>query len=236
MMAGSRPACFTQTYHLEESMTVKIIADLIVFDLDGTLAATVPDIAAAANHACRSLGLPEHPEKAVQQMIGGGERNFIQRLVGSEHEDRFTEALELYLDYYSRHLVEQTRLYPRVKETLAALADKRLAVLSNKLERLSCRIVELLQIAPFFAAVKGGDSYGVLKPASGGLVALIKELGQSPKRTLMVGDKPADILSGRGAGAHTLAVTYGYGELESLRAAGPELTISYFPALQDHVF
>ena len=214
---------------------MKINVDLIVFDLDGTLAATVADIAAAANRACRRLGLPEHPEAAIRQMIGGGERNFIQRLVGPEHEDRLPEALQLYLDYYSRRLVDKTRLYPGVKETLAALSGKKLAVLSNKMARLTRGIVELLGIAPFFAAVKGGDSYGALKPASEGLTALIQELGGKPQRTLMVGDKPADITTGRGAGAHTVAVTYGYGDLEALKAAAPEAMIDSIAHLKDYL-
>jgi phosphoglycolate phosphatase len=214
---------------------MKINVDLIVFDLDGTLAATVPDIAAAANRACRRLGLPEHSEAAIRQMIGGGERTFIQRLVGPEHEDRLPEALQLYLDYYSRRLVDKTRLYPGVKETLAALSGKKLAVLSNKMARLTRGIVELLGIAPFFAAVKGGDSYGALKPAPEGLAALIQELGESPESTVMVGDKPADIITGRGAGAHTLAVTYGYGDLEALKAAAPEAMIDSIAHLKDYL-
>jgi phosphoglycolate phosphatase len=214
---------------------MEINVDLIVFDLDGTLAATVPDIAAAANRACRRLGFPEHSEAAIRQMIGGGERNFIQRLIGSHHEKHFDEALAFYLDYYSRRLVDKTRLYPGVKETLAALSGKKLAVLSNKMARLTRGIVELLGIAPFFAAVKGGDSYGALKPASEGLTALIQELGGKPERTLMVGDKPADIITGRGAGAHTVAVTYGYGDLEALKAAAPEAMIDSIAHLKDYL-
>jgi phosphoglycolate phosphatase len=214
---------------------MKIKVDLIVFDLDGTLAATVPDIAQAANRACRRLGLAEHPEAAIQQMIGGGEKNFIRRLIGPEQEDRFDEALALYLDYYSHHLVDKTRLYPGVEETLAALSGKKLAVLSNKLERLTRGIVERLGLASFFAAVKGGDSYGALKPASQGLAALIQELGESPGFTLMVGDKPGDVLTGRGAGAHTVAVTYGYGEIEALKAAAPEVLIGSIARLKEHL-
>lgn len=212
---------------------MKIKVDLIVFDLDGTLADTVPDIAAAANRACRYLGLEEHPDAAVQQMIGGGEKEFIRRLIGPEHADRFDEALALYLDYYSRRLVDRTRLYPGVKETLAALPGKKLAVLSNKLERLTRGIVERLGLAPFFAAIKGGDSYGALKPDPEGLTALIEELDQFPERTLMVGDKPADVLAGRGAGTHTVAVAYGYGEPVALKAAAPGAMLHSLPHLLD---
>jgi phosphoglycolate phosphatase len=215
-------------------MPGKISADLIVFDLDGTLVDSLPDLAAAANHACRALGLPEHPAAVIRQMIGGGEKTFVRRFIGEEHQDLFEEALGLYLAHYTDHCSDRTRPYPGVKETLAALAAvKRLAVLSNKMERLSRRVVQLMGLEPLFAAVKGGDSYGVLKPGPQGLAALIKELGAAPERTLMVGDKPADILAGQSAGARTLAVTYGYGEAASLLAAGPDALVGAFPLIQD---
>lgn len=214
---------------------MKIKTDLIVFDLDGTLADTLADLTAAANFVCRQLGLPEHSPREIQQMIGGGEKTFILRVLGEGNQDRFDRALKLYLDYYSRHCGDQTRLYPGVRETLASLYGKKLAVLSNKMERLSRLILEALGIASFFAAIRGGDSYDALKPSPQGLESLIQELGVPPARTLMVGDKPADVLAGRGAGAHTLAVTYGYGEPGALRAAGPEAIIEDFPRIKDFI-
>ena len=113
-------------------MTSRISVDLIVFDLDGTLADTLPDLTAAANFACRRLGLPEHSPAAIRGMIGGGERKLIERLVGPAHQDRVEECLGLYLDHYTRHNGELTRLYPGVPETLALLSGKRLAVLCRR--------------------------------------------------------------------------------------------------------
>ncbi|MEW6387548.1 MAG: HAD-IA family hydrolase [Thermodesulfobacteriota bacterium] len=212
---------------------MKTPIDLIVFDLDGTLVDSLPDLTNAANFACRSLGLPEHSPGAIQGMIGGGEKKFIRRFLGPEHQGHFEEAFRLYLEFYYSHCGELTRVYPGVKETLGRLAGKKLAVLSNKMERLSQRVVQLMGLAPFFAAVRGGDSYGALKPEPQGLMALIRELGAAPGRTLMVGDKPADVLAGREAGAHTLGVTYGYGNLDDLQAAAPELLIPSISELPD---
>jgi phosphoglycolate phosphatase len=209
----------------------KLTVDLIVFDLDGTLADTLPDLAVAANHACRTLGLPEHNISAIQQMIGGGEQNFVRRFLGEKNQKYFDKALSLYLEQYSRHCADLTRLYPGVKETLAELSHKKLAVLSNKMERLTRQLVQLMGLEHFFALVKGGDSYGALKPSAAGLTAIIAELGAVPQRTLMVGDKSADVMVGHGAGARTLAVTYGYGDLASLRAAAPDFFIDRFSAL-----
>ncbi len=216
--------------HPAQAMS-KFTPDLIVFDLDGTLAATVPDIAAAVNRVLSVLGLPQHPEAAIQEMMGGGEGRLMQRALGPEHQDLFAQAHELYLTFYSRHLVERTRLYPGVKETLTRLAPRKLAVLSNKRAAFAQRILELLGLAPLFAAIKGGDSYGVLKPDPTGLVQLMGELATAPPHALMVGDKPADVLAGKAAGTATAAVTYGYGRLEQLAAAAPDAMLRQFPDL-----
>jgi phosphoglycolate phosphatase len=212
-------------------MTSKIAVDLIVFDLDGTLADTLPDLTAAANFACRRLGLPEHSPEAIRGMIGGGERKLIERLVGASHQNRVEECLQLYLDHYTRHNGELTRLYPGVAETLALVSGKKLAVLSNKLQRLTRQTLEAIDIARFFAAIRGGGEGLALKPAPDPLLALTADLGVGPSRSLMVGDKIADIRAGQEAGAFTVAVTYGYGDLEALTAASPDFLLARFSQL-----
>lgn len=206
--------------------------DLVVFDLDGTLADSLPDLTQAANYACRSLGLPEHPAEAIKEMIGGGERKFVERFLGPGRQGLLEEGLRLFLEHYSRHCGALTRLYPGVKETLPRLAGKKLAVLSNKLQRLTEQVLRVTGISSLFAAVWGGGRDLPLKPAPEPLLALIKEMGVEPSRTLMVGDKLADVLAGKGAGALTLVVTYGYGDPSSLAAAGPDFLISSFPELE----
>jgi phosphoglycolate phosphatase len=212
-------------------MTPRIAVDLIVFDLDGTLADTLPDLTAAANFACRRLGLPEHAPEAVRGMIGGGERKLIERLVGPAHQARVDECLALYLDHYTRHNGELTRVYPGVEETLSRLSGKKLAVLSNKLQRLTRQTIESVGLARFFAAIRGGGASLPLKPAPDPLLALTADLGVGPSRSLMVGDKVADIKTGREAGAFTAAVTYGYGDLDSLSAASPDFLLPRFSQL-----
>ena len=209
-----------------------IDVDLIVFDLDGTLADSLADLAIAANYACRRLGLPEHPPAAVKDMIGGGEIKFMERVVGPAHQDLVAPCLEIYLDYYFRHCGDLTRLYPGVRETLAELSGQKLAVLSNKLQRLTEKVLEVLGVASFFAAVRGGGPDLPLKPAPQPLLALMGELSAAPARTLMVGDKPADIQTARGAGAWVVAVTYGYGDPEALAAAAPDFLLSQISGLK----
>ena len=209
--------------------------DLIVFDLDGTLVDSLPDLAAAANAALRRLGLPEYPVEAHRKMIGRGEKNFVRRFLGPEHEHLLPQALNLYLDHYSQHLGDFTSVYPGVVDTLARLSHLKMAVLSNKREDLSRQVVQVMGLSGFFQTVRGGNSYGVLKPSAEGLNALIQELGEDTSRTLMVGDKPEDILAGRGAGARTAAVMYGYGDSEAIVASAPEHFLGNFDHLADLV-
>ncbi len=206
----------------------KLPVDLIVFDLDGTLADSVPDLTNAANYALRRLGLPERSRKDVQGMIGGGERMFMERLLAPGRQALVEDCLELYLDYYTRHCRDLTRLYSGVPETLERLSGKKLAVLSNKLQRLTEQILTALGIARFLDASRGGGAGLPLKPAAEPLLALIRDLQVEAGRTLMVGDKPADVNCARGAGAYSAAVTYGYGDQESLEAAHPDFLLDHF--------
>jgi phosphoglycolate phosphatase len=141
------------------------------------------------------------------------------------------ECLELYLDHYTRHNGELTRLYPGVRETLRLVSGKKLAVLSNKLQRLTQQTLEAIGIARFFAAIRGGSEGVPLKPAPDPLLALTAALGVGPSRSLMVGDKIADIKAGREAGTFSAAVTYGYGDLDSLTAAAPDFLLARFSQL-----
>jgi phosphoglycolate phosphatase len=126
-----------------------------------------------------------------------------------------------------------TRLYPGVEETLARLAGKKLAVLSNKRQSLSEEVLRITGILPFFAAVRGGGGELPLKPAPEPLLAVVQEVQGDPARTLMVGDKTADILAGKAAGTLTLGVTYGYGEPSALEAAGPDFLVDHFAAIKE---
>jgi phosphoglycolate phosphatase len=210
----------------------KISVDLIVFDLDGTLADSLPDLAATANHVRRSLGLaPDLPADAVKHMIGGGENKFIENFLGPENLAHFEAALQGYFDYYSRHAGDLTRLYPGVRETLKFFAHTKLAVLSNKSQALTELVLKALGILPFFAAVRGGNPDLPLKPDPEPLKAIMAGLTAPPGRVLMVGDKPSDVLTGRGAGAWTAAVTYGYGDRDALMATAPDFLLDEITGL-----
>lgn len=187
--------------------------DALIFDLDGTLADTADDIAASVAHAMTGESLPVPSRGTIVGAIGGGVGKLIERLVAEA--ERRPAVLKAFLRHYGEHLLDRTRLYPGVSETLAALDGAALAVVSNKPEAFTRRILQGLGIAGRFRAVFGGDSLPVRKPDPAVVRAVLAAIGGS--RPLLVGDSGTDVRTARNAGIPCCAVTYGYhrpGELD----------------------
>ena len=185
--------------------------DHVAFDLDGTLVDSRLDLVAAVNHVLEVLGLPCLSFVTICGFVGEGARLLVQRALGPAHEQRLDEALQLFLAYYGRHLLDHTRPYPGVAETVAVLRARGviLSVLSNKPENLSRRILEGLSLLPHFAAVIGGDSLPARKPDPLGLRRLAELSGIPARRMLLVGDSRIDIETARAAGVAFCGVTWG---------------------------
>ena len=184
---------------------------LIIFDLDGTLVDSKPDLTRSVNHVRNQFGLPSLTEEAIAGMIGDGAGMLVKRaLGGSVSDERARAGLEEFLSYYREHMLDETRLYPGVAETLDALSGCDLAVLTNKPWRFSCQILEGLGIYGRFTAVYGGNSFSGKKPDPVGVRQILSDTGAGPGATWMVGDSSVDVLTGRNAGVRTCGVTYGY--------------------------
>jgi phosphoglycolate phosphatase len=206
---------------------------LFMFDLDGTLADTARDIVAAINFARVRLGLARLPRSTVQVHIGRGVEHLIARCFPGDATLR-RKAAELFLEHYRAHLLDHTRLYPRVEEALRRLGGKKKAVVSNKLRALSVAILEGLGIASHFDLVLGGDSTPRRKPDPEPLRRAMETLRVEPAEALMIGDDAGDIEAGRAAGVRTCAVTYGIGDRERLLRAKPDFVIDDLLELEDH--
>jgi phosphoglycolate phosphatase len=197
-----------------------------VFDLDGTLVDSARDLATAVNEMLGRLapGTPPLSEAEVRGFIGEGARLLVARSLqraGLPHDP--AHALEVFLDCYRAHLLDTTRPYPGVAETLDALAGHSLAVLTNKPGDLSRAIVDGLGLGGRFARVYGGGDLP-RKPDPAGLTRLIAETEASAGSTMMVGDSAIDVLTGRAAGVLTVGVRYGFAP-ESLRATPPDVML-----------
>jgi phosphoglycolate phosphatase len=186
---------------------------LIVFDLDGTLVDSKRDLANAANALIVELGGPPLSEDAIAAMVGEGAGLLVTRaLRAAGLNPAHPGALARFLELYNERLLEFTVPYPGTTERLQALsARSRLAVLTNKPQAATERILDGLGLRTFFTDVIGGDTKFGRKPLPDGLLHLIATSGATPDTTVLVGDSPIDLATARNAGTHICLVTYGFG-------------------------
>ena len=187
--------------------------DLFVFDLDGTLADTLDDIARSLNRALSGLGRPPLDLGTVKGYVGNGARVLVERALGEgSGKEAVDRAFGLFLEDYGVNCLVSTRLYPGVQDTLGSLArqGKRLAVLTNKPTSPAARILEGLGAGTLFASIIGGDRMPRKKPDPSGLLGIIESAGALPARTLLVGDTGIDTATARAAGARSAWVPYGF--------------------------
>ena len=192
---------------------------LILFDLDGTIVDTSKDITNALNYALSPYGLDGISVEATIKIIGEGLTRLIEKVLGEERYHLKDAVSKRFLDYYSAHLVDNSQIYPDVKETLDMLSGYRKAVISNKRENLSVNLLKQLDLDRHFELIVGSDTTPERKPSAGPLLYVCSKLHISSREALMVGDSQYDIEAGHNAGTKTVAVTYGYQERSLLTAA-----------------
>ncbi len=199
--------------------------DCFIFDLDGTLVDTKKDIADSANKALVDLGLNTVPDEVVHSYVGKGISNLMEGCLGGDRADEIEEAVRLFRRHYRKNLTTHSRLYPGVLDVLTHFQNKKKAVLTNKIESFSTLILKGLNVLEHFHLVWGGDTGPEMKPHPHGIEAVLKELGVSKEKTVMIGDSTVDILTGKNAGIKTCAVTYGFDSREKIETAAPDFVI-----------
>jgi phosphoglycolate phosphatase len=208
----------------------------IVFDLDGTLIDTAPDLVDTLNVVFSREGLPPVPYETARNLIGGGARMMIAR--GIEAEGRTVAPAELerlfqdFLAYYSEHIADRSQPFPGLADALDAMAANgwRFAVCTNKLEYLSVLLLKQLGLAHRFAAICGQDTFGVQKPDPEVLRRTIAAAGGILRNAIMIGDSLTDIRTARAAGIPVIAVDFGYTD-RPVSEFGPDRIISRFTEL-----
>lgn len=211
-------------------------APTIVFDLDGTLVDTAPDLIDTLNLVFAREGLPAVPYEVARNAIGGGAKAMIARGVEAEGhvvspaklEHMFTD----FIAHYSEHLADRSRPFPGLTDALDALAARgcQFAVCTNKLERLSVLLLDQLELTNRFAAISGQDTFGIQKPDPEILRRTVAVAGGTLEHAVMVGDSVTDIRTARAAGVPVIAVDFGYSE-RPVADFGPDRTISHFKDL-----
>lgn len=212
-----------------------IAADGICFDLDGTLVDSAEDLVRATVYSLGVLGVESPPPEVIISHVGGGARGLLRDSMGEQATDERVEAgLAAFMEYYDEHLLDFTRPYPGVEEVLEHFAPtKPLAVVTNKPEGFTMKILEGLELTGYFREVLGYDSVELKKPHPEGILRVLAGWGVEAARAVMVGDSPYDIQAGKEAGAVTVAVTYGFKPLGELSAWGPDHLIDDIRELID---
>ncbi len=208
----------------------------IVFDLDGTLVDTAPDLIDTLNFTLTGHELPAVPYHEARPMIGGGARGMIEQALAADGRDCTPVAVDRlytrFVAHYAEHIADRSRTFPHVDGALDRLAKAghRLAVCTNKLEWLSKKLLRTLDLADRFAAICGQDTFGRQKPDPDVFRATVIRAGGNPERAIMVGDSVTDVQTARAANVPVVAVDFGYTDVPvaSLR---PDRVISSFAQL-----
>jgi len=206
---------------------------LLVFDLDGTLVDSVPDLRAALNEMLRERGRPPLSLPQVKRMVGDGAPAMVARALDASGADPAEPgALARFLEIYEADAVRLTRPYPGVQETLTALRRRgyRTAICTNKPQRATIAVIEGLGLLPLFDAIAGGDRFPVRKPDPGHLLRLIDELGARVAATAMIGDNENDAAAARAAGVRLVLMTYGYPRVDP-RSLAADALLEHFSEL-----
>jgi phosphoglycolate phosphatase len=206
----------------------------IVFDLDGTLIDTAPDLIDTLNIILGQEGLPAIPYAAARTMIGGGAKVLIERALAAEGRaaNEIDRLYKAFVAHYAAHIADRSRPFPNLEVTLDGLAaaGHRLAVCTNKLEWLSIRLLQTLKLAERFAAICGQDTFGVQKPDPEVFRRTVLRAGGAPDQAIMVGDSKTDVHTARAAKVPVIAVDFGYSDIP-IASLQPDRIISSYAEL-----
>jgi phosphoglycolate phosphatase len=213
---------------------------ILVFDLDGTLVDTAPDLVDTLNVVLAQEKFPPLPYDVARNLVGGGAKMMIRRGLETEGqppaEDKVEHMLGTFIDYYAAHIADRSAVFPGVEAALDRFTAQgfRLAVCTNKLHGLAVSLLDRLNLSHRFAVICGQDTYGTQKPDPIVLRRTIADAGGDETRAVMIGDSVTDIRTARAAGVPVVAVDFGYSDPPVIEYA-PDRLISHFDQLADAV-
>jgi phosphoglycolate phosphatase len=213
---------------------------IVVFDLDGTLIDTAPDLLNTLNLILAGEGIPPVAGPSARAMIGFGIRPLLERALASQQRDLsdglVDDLFARYIRHYQAHIADASRPYPGLETALDRLTESgfRLAVCTNKYEVLSRRLLDALDLTGRFAAICGQDTFPVKKPDPGALRLTIERAGGDPARAVMVGDSETDVRVARAAAIPVVGVDFGYTPIPMADLL-PDRLIGHYDALPNAV-
>ncbi|MCI0336311.1 MAG: phosphoglycolate phosphatase [Acidobacteria bacterium] len=212
----------------------------LLFDLDGTLVDSRADLITSINLMLAELGHQTLPDSRVIKFVGEGARLLVERALGAAREvapqnSEIDYALKVFRRHYRDHLLDQTRIYPEVEETLGHLAQIPKAVVTNKPYEFTTVLLDGIGLLQYFNVIFGGDSLSERKPAPLMLLEAARRCSAEPSKSLMVGDSRVDIAAGKAAGMKTCGYIPGFCGRAELVEAGADFLIERFSELRELV-
>ncbi|HRK40056.1 MAG TPA: HAD-IA family hydrolase [Burkholderiaceae bacterium] len=216
--------------------------DLVMFDLDGTLIETAPEIADATNDTLTRFGLPEVTQQQVNDWIGHGTQTLLVQALAAVQGisqaavragDDFAAISAAFVQHYGQRCGTRSHLYPYVREVLHILKGQgvKLAVVTNKEQRYTQVVLDAHQLDPLFDRVVSGDTFATKKPTPVGVEACLAQFGVAKARALFVGDSSIDVATARNAGVAVWVLPYGYNMGEPIERCNADRVIADFSAL-----
>ncbi len=199
--------------------------DTIIFDLDGTLADTAPDVLRAVNRALEKMGVQPISFDQVKRAIGPGKEEFLRTVFPEAGEHGLRMFLTTFREIYWEHCLDRTKLFPEMNTVLERVKDRTLGVATNKPKAFTEKILGGLGVRDLFGEVVGPEDVTHTKPHPEMIVRILERLGGNPSRTVLVGDTDKDVLAGRGAGVRVCGVRYGYGTAEEIALQKPDFLV-----------
>ncbi|MBD5159046.1 MAG: HAD-IA family hydrolase [Ruminococcus sp.] len=196
---------------------------IAIFDLDGTLADTLYDLADATNYGLKKLGYPVHPYESYKKFVGNGVQKLCYRALPDDRKDDTEKLLEIFSGYYGEHFLDKTRLYDGIKNCLEVLTENNviLAVATNKPQDFARQIIDKLLPEYRFVKVSGGCSERPKKPDTAIITEIVSEYPEE-KDIYMIGDSNVDIQTAKNAGIRSIGCVWGFRDIEELTGAGAD--------------
>jgi len=207
---------------------------LLIFDLDGTLIDSVPDLTDAINKTFDELGINKVTEEEVRNYLGNGAKTLIERALKNDNTELFQKALKIFKNHYKNSVCVKTSLYPGVKETLEKIPHKK-AIVTNKPYEFVGEILKTLEIDEHFEMYIGGESLPEKKPSPLPLLYVCEQMGYKPQNCIMIGDSKNDVIAAKKANIKSVAVNYGYNYGENISVYEPDVVIDDFRKLTEIV-
>ncbi|MBF0147446.1 MAG: phosphoglycolate phosphatase [Magnetococcales bacterium] len=222
-------------------MTISLANQAILFDLDGTLVDSAPDLWRATNHVLTLRGHAALPLELVRDYVGNGARFLLARgfwgldATPPVDDPDFESAVQEFLAYYRLHITDHSHPYPGVMEALELLKqrDVPLGIVTNKPESLTHLMLDQLELTPYFRVVVGGDTLPERKPHPLPMQHAMRLLETSEQQTVMIGDSETDSMAARNAGCRIILVSHGYNRGLPLENLQPDGIIHHFNQLID---